>query len=273
MRLPRPELESNQPPPRSGRATVRPVTVSATPPASAPLVWAELISSDVQRASAFYGAALGWKPASEPGTTDLVVYLDNARAAGPICGIRPRTPTDPRPAGVEGPVPDRWTVRLSPPRPPVAADPAGDQLLRPRSPGPRLGRWASPQALCYAELRTSDVEGARRWMERRLDGVLDPVDPGAAPGLGTLLLRSAVHPGVAVAAIVDEADPAEIGWYPCVQVASLERTVGLADQAGVGVVRERPVPAGCPGAGALEVTDPGGARIILVEHGPAHGRR
>jgi catechol 2,3-dioxygenase-like lactoylglutathione lyase family enzyme len=249
------------------------VTISGTPIASAPLVWAELISGDVQRASAFYGAMLGWKPASEPGTTDLVVYLDQARAAGPICGIRPRTPSDPRPEGVDGPVPDRWTVRLSPPRPPRAADPASDQLLRPRAPGPRLGRWASPQALCYAELRTQDVDGARLWMERRLDAAIEPVDPAAEPGLGTMLVQSSVNPSAAVLAIVDESDPAEVGWYPCVQVASLERSIGLADQAGVGEVRERPVPAGCPGAGALEVTDPGGGRIVLIEHGPAHGRR
>ncbi|MBJ7471156.1 MAG: hypothetical protein JHD16_07630 [Solirubrobacteraceae bacterium] len=247
------------------------MTASATPTVSAPLVWVELISSDLQRASTFYGAVLGWKPASEPGTTDLVVYLDQARMAGPICGIRPRTPTDPRPEGWEGPLPDRWTVRLSPPRPPMAADPAGDQLLRPRAPGPRLGRWSSPNALCYAELRTPDAAGARHWMEQRLDVVLQPGGEGSEPG--TLLLTSSVVSGIPVAAVVPETDPREVGWYPCVQVASLERAVSLAAQAGVGEVRERPVPTGCPGAGALEITDPGGSRIILVEHGPAHGRR
>lgn len=241
---------------------------------SAPLVWAELVTSDVRRAAAFYGALLNWKPVGEPGTTDFVVYLDHARVAGPVCGIRPRTPNDPKPEGhVDGPVADRWTVRLSPPRPPLAADPAGDQLLRPRSPGPRLGRWAAPHALCFAELRTADVEGARRWLERRLDAILDPVDPSADPGLGTLLMQSAVNPDHAVAAIVDESDPAVTGWYPCVQVASLEQAVVLAEQAGVGTVAERPVPSGCPGTGALELTDPGGAHLILVEHGPMHGRR
>lgn len=250
------------------------MTAPAPPITSAPLVWVELITNDVREAAAFYGALLGWKPVGEPGTTDYVVYLDHARVAGPVCGIRPRTPTDPRPAGFEGgDVPDRWTVRLSPPRPPAAADPAGDQLLRPRSPGPRLGRWGAPHALCYAELRTADVEGARRWLERRLDAVLDPVDPVADPGLGTLLLQSAVNPDQPVAAIVDEPDPAAAGWYPCVQVASLEQARVLAEQAGVGEVRERAVPDGCAGTGAVEVTDPGGARVILVEHGPLHGRR
>ena len=234
----------------------------------------ELITSDVRTAAAFYGALLGWKPVGEPGTTDYVVYLDHARVAGPVCGIRPRTPTDPRPLGHEtGAVPDRWTVRLSPPRPPAAADPGGDQLLRPRSPGPRLGRWGGPHALCFAELRTADVEGARLWLERRLDAVLDPVDPSAEPGLGTLLLQSAVNPDQSIAAIVDEPDPTAAGWYPCVQVASLEGAKALAEQAGVGAVRERPVPDGCAGTGALELTDPGGARVILIEHGPQHGRR
>ena len=232
-------------------------------------MWVELISSDVGRASAFYGAALGWKPAGDPGTTDLVVYLDQARMAGPICGIRPRTPTDPRPEGTVGEIPDRWTVRLSPPRPPKAADPSGDQLLRPRAPGPRLGRWASPQALCFAELRTPDVAGSRAWFERRLDATFAE----SPAGDGTLLLHSSVIEGRPVVAIVPESDPARFGWYPCVQVASLERSLALAEQADVGEVVERDVPAGCPGDGALLATAPGGALFVLVQLGPAHGRR
>lgn len=249
------------------------MSASASPIASAPLVWVELITADISRASAFYGSALGWKPSGEPGTTDLVVYLDQARIAGPICGMRPRTPTDPRPEGIVGSPPDRWTVRLSPPRPPQAADPAGDQLLRPRAPGPRLGRWGSPNALCFAELRTPDAEGARRWMERRLDAVVVPVDPTSTHEGTTVLLESSVNPSLQVAAIIDEADLSVAGWYPCVQVASLAATTSLAQQAGVTSVTERPVPVGCPGTAAAELVDPGGARIVLVEHGPSHGRR
>lgn len=257
----------------SRRDTVPPMT-SPGPIVSAPLVWVELITADLDRASSFYGSMLGWKPSAEPGTTDLIVYLDKARIAGPICGMRPRTPTDPAPLGLEpGPLPDRWTVRLSPPRPPLSCDPAGDQLLRPRSPGPRLGRWGSPNALCYAELRTPDVQGAANWLERRLDAVLDPLDPTTASGLGTLLLESSVNPSQPIAAIVDEADPAAAGWYACVQVASLRTTIGLAEAAGAASVQERELPAGCPGTAAALVTDPGGGRILLVEHGPSHGRR
>ncbi|MFT4035446.1 MAG: hypothetical protein QM679_07710, partial [Patulibacter sp.] len=70
---------------------------AAIPPLSVPLVWAELIAADVPAAVDFYGAVLQWKAIGQPHSTDLAVYLDQARVAGPICGIRPRTPTDPRP--------------------------------------------------------------------------------------------------------------------------------------------------------------------------------
>ncbi|MDO9356873.1 MAG: hypothetical protein Q7T55_24465 [Solirubrobacteraceae bacterium] len=241
---------------------------------SPPLVWAELITDDVAGAVSFYGAVLGWRGSALPGTTDLVVHLDVARTAGPICGIRPRLPSDARPdGGVIDVKADRWNVRISPPRPPRAADPAGDQLMRPRSPGPRLGRWASPSSLCFAELRTQDVEGARLWLERRLDAILDPVQPLAEPGLRTLVMQSSVDPSLNVASIVDEPNPAEVGWFPCVQVASLEKALGDAELAGVAEVRERPLPAGCLGTAAAELTDPGGARFLLIEHGPTYGRR
>ena len=241
---------------------------------SPPFVWAELITDDLAAATSFYGAVLGWRGSAAPGTHDLVVHLDVARIAGPICGMRPRQPNDARPVGgAIDPTVDRWNVRLSPPRPPRAADPAGDQLLRPRSPGPRLGRWASPSSLCFAELRTQDVEGARRWFERRLDAILEPVDPLADPGLGTFVMQSSVDPSLNVACVVDEPDPAEVGWVPCVQVASLASTLEDARLAGVAAVRERPVPQGCAGTAAAELTDPGGARFVLVENGPAYGRR
>lgn len=258
----------------SGSVTPMP---APRPPVSAPLVWVELVTADVARAAEFYGAVLGWRTSRASGATDLVVYLDAARTAGPICGIRPRSPGDPLPPESSPPRPDggrpsdRWGVRLSPPRPPLAADPDGDQLLRPRAPGPRLGRWASPNALCFAELRTPDLDGARGWLERRLDAQLEPApSPGAA---ATLLLHSAVEPGRPVAALVDESLAAAHGWYPCVQVASLERTVALALEAGAGEAQPRPVPAGCAGSAAAVLTDPGGARLVLVEHGPVHGRR
>jgi predicted enzyme related to lactoylglutathione lyase len=241
---------------------------------SPPLVWAELITDDVEQAVNFYGAVFGWRGSALPGTTDLVVHLDVARTAGPICGIRPRLPGDARPEGGAIDVTaDRWNVRLSPPRPPRSADPAGDQLMRPRSPGPRLGRWASPSSLCFAELRTQDAEGARLWLERRLDAVLDPAEPHAETGLGTLVMQSSVDPSRNVACVVDEPDPAEVGWLPCVQVASIEQALASAHQAGVAAVRERAVPAGCLGTAAAELTDPGGARFVLIEHGPAYGRR
>lgn len=240
---------------------------------SPPFVWAELITDDLDRAAGFYGAVFGWRGSRDPGSTDLVIHLDQTRVAGPICGIRPRQPNDPRPDGVDGRAPDRWSVRLSPPRPPRSADPAGDQLLRPRAPGPRINRWASQNSLCFAELRTQDVEGARSWLERRLDAVLDPAEPAAGPGLGTMLLQSSVDPSQYVAAIVDEADPAEIGWYPCVQVPSVAQVVAAAQSAGVADVRERPVPLGAIGSAAAELTDPGGARLIVIEHGLIQGRR
>lgn len=241
------------------------------PPISAPLVWAELITSDVAGVSAVFASALGWKASQDLGTTDATVYLDHARLAGPICGIRPRTPSDPLPEGVDG-RPDRWTVRLSPPRPPRAADPAGDQLLRPRSPGPRLGRWALPNALCFAELWTPDVDGARRWMERRLDATFREAEGGV------LLLASSVQPSLIVAAlrpIPGEGDrgSAEAGWVPAVQVASLATVVSKLEQAGIDAVQPRPVPPGCAGESALELRHPGGSRLTLVEHGPVHGRR
>ncbi len=241
---------------------------------SPPFVWAELITDDLATATSFYGAVLGWRGSARPGTHDLVIHLDVARTAGPICGIRPREPNDARPeGGVIDPTADRWNVRLSPPRPPRAADPAGDQLLRPRSPGPRLGRWASPNSLCFAELRTQDVEGARLWFERRLDAILDPVDPLANPGLGTVVMQSSVDPSANVVCVVDEPDPAEVGWFPCVQVPSLANALKEARGVDVADIRERPVPHGCIGSAAAELTDPGGARFILVEHGPTHGRR
>ena len=242
-----------------------------------PLVWAELVTARLDVAAGFYGAVLGWRTSQDPGKSDLVVHLDQARVAGPICGLRPRTLADPLPDGADptGEVPDRWTVRLAPPRPPRAADPSGDQLLRPRSPGPRIGRWAAPSSLCFAELRTHDVEGARLWLERRLDAILVPASGHevGASGIAPLLMQSSVDPGQVVACVVDEPDAARIGWIPCVQVASVSTAVDAARGAGARSVTERPVPAGCVGARAAEVVDPGGAVFVLVESGPAYSRR
>jgi predicted enzyme related to lactoylglutathione lyase len=249
---------------------VRPVTAPA-PPLSVPLVWAELITSDVPSAVDFYGAVLQWKSIGQPGSTDLTVFLDQARVAGPICGIRPRTPADPRPIDLPGPPPDRWSVRLAPPRPSLAADPGGDQLLRPRSPGPRIGRWSVPRALCFAELRTPDVAGARTWMERRLDAAFREADDPAG-GPPVLQLESSFDPETIVAAVVEEHDPAAAGWALAVQVPDLDQ-IGAAVVERGGRIEDRSVPVGFPARTAATMHDPGGARIILVEHGPVHGRR
>jgi predicted enzyme related to lactoylglutathione lyase len=246
------------------------VTIPA-PPLSVPLVWAELITSDLPGAIDFYGAILQWKALTQPGTTDAVVFLDQARVAGPICGMRPRTPSDPRPADVAGPVPDRWSVRLSPPRPPIAADPGGDQLLRPRMPGPRFGRWSVPRALCFAELRTPDVSGARSWMERRLDAVLrEADDPAGGPPVWQL--QSAYDEQTIVASIIEESDPAAAGWTLAVQVPDLAEIGATVVERG-GRIDDRPVPVGFSAGAAALVHDPRGGRIILIEHGPAYGRR
>lgn len=235
-----------------------------------PLVWAELITSDVAAAVEFYGSVLQWKPLAQPGSTDLVVFLDQARIAGPICGIRPRTPGDPRPIGMDGPPTDRWSVRLAPPRPAAAVDPGGDQLLRPRAPGPRFGRWAIPRALCFAELRTPDPAGARAWMERRLDAaVVEATDPDGSP---VLQVRSAFDEQTVVATIVEESDPAQAGWALAVQVPDLALIGATVVERG-GRIEPRHVPTGFSAQAAATVHDPGGARMILIEHGPAHGRR
>lgn len=242
------------------------------PPLSVPLVWAELVTDDLPTAVEFYGAVLGWRALGQPGSTDLVVYLDQARVAGPICGIRPRTPADPRPLPGTG-IPagaNRWNVRLSPPRPPLAADPGGDQLLRPRSPGPRFGRWAVPRALCFAELRTPDPAGARDWMERRLDATLEPATGPSGEAL--LQLRSTIDPLTTIATIVQEPDPARAGWAVAVQVPDLEQIGQMVVERG-GRIEDRPVPTGFAAQAAATVHDPGGAALILIEHGPLHGRR
>jgi predicted enzyme related to lactoylglutathione lyase len=244
---------------------------ASPPPLSVPLVWAELISGDVPASVDFYGAVLQWKPIGQPGTTDLVVYLDQARVAGPVCGIRPRTPTDPRPLTADGRTLDRWGVRLSPPRPPIAVDPGGDQLLRPRAPGPRFGRWAVPRALCFAELRTPDVAGARAWLQRRLDATIDEAADSAG-GAPVLQVRSAFNAQTVVASVVLEPDPARAGWAIAVQVPDLDALGPTVVERG-GRIEDRPVPAGFPAQAAATVHDPGGAQLILVEHGPAHGRR
>lgn len=202
----------------------------------------------------------------------MVVYLDQARVAGPICGMRPRSLTDPRPEfAAAASSEDRWTVRLSPPRPGAAVDPGGDQLLRPRAPGPRFGRWAVPRALCFAELRTPDVEGARRWLERRLDAVVGEADDPAG-GPPVLQLRSTVDPQTVVASIVQETDPSAAGWALAVQVPNLDQLGATVVERG-GRIEDRPVPVGFAAQAAATVHDPGGARIILIEHGPLHGRR
>ncbi|MBO9533157.1 MAG: hypothetical protein J7513_09315 [Solirubrobacteraceae bacterium] len=243
------------------------------PPLSVPLVWAELITADLARAADFYGAVLQWKAPAQPGVTDLTVFLDSARVAGPICGIRPRTPTDPRPIGLEGvgAPPDRWSVRLAPPRPPLPVDPGGDQLLRPRMPGPRFGRWSVPRSLCFAELRTPDLEGARTWLERRLDADLrEAPDPAGGPPV--LLLHSAFDPHTVVASVVEEPDPAQAGWQVAVQVPDLGSLGPVVVERG-GRLEDRPVPVGFAASAAATLHDPGGARVILIEHGPLHGRR
>ncbi|MFT4036355.1 MAG: hypothetical protein QM679_12350, partial [Patulibacter sp.] len=211
------------------------------------------------------------KAIGQPHSTDLAVYLDQARVAGPICGIRPRTPTDPRPLGFDGPVPDRWSVRLAPPRPPSAADPGSDQLLRPRAPGPRFGRWAVPRALCFAELATPDVAGARRWMERRLDAVFQEADDPAG-GAPVVQLLSSLRPETVVATIVPEDDPQRVGWSIAVQVPELDRVGELVVERG-GRIEPRPVPVGFAAEQAATIHDPGGGRIIVIEHGPLYGRR
>ncbi|MDQ8045320.1 MAG: hypothetical protein REI11_12005, partial [Patulibacter sp.] len=126
---------------------------------------------------------------------------------------------------------------------------------------------AVPGALCFAELRTPDVDGARAWMERRLDGRFEPAADGAQQ------LHSAVDPARAVVLLVPEIDPQRAGWLPCIQVAQLASTLEQASAAGAQAIVERPVPAGCVGSAAAEVVDSGGATIVLVEHGPVHGRR
>lgn len=255
------------------RAAARDSVVGVTspaPPLSVPLVWAELITSDLAAAVDFYGAVLQWKPLGQPGATDYVVYLDQARIAGPICGIRPRTPTDPRPAGIDGPPPDRWSVRLAPPRPASAVDPGGDQLLRPRAPGPRFGRWAVPRALCFAELRTPDPAGARAWMERRLDASIS--EARGAGGDAVLQVRSAFDEQTVVATIVEERDPAQTGWALAAQVPDLAQIGEMVVERG-GRIEPRDVPLGFDAQAAATIHDPGGARMILIEHGPAHGRR
>lgn len=233
-------------------------------------MWAELVAADEQRTAAFYSSLFDWRFAADPGRTDLQVYLDQSRTAGPICGARRRTPADapaPEHAVIDGFADDRWTVRLSPPRPPAAVDPGGDQLLRPRAPGPRIGRWAAPQALCFFELRTPDVAGARDWMTGRLDAELVEGRGGA------LLLRSAVDPSITVACVAQEPDPARAGWTPCVQVPALDAVVSAAEAAGARTVGPCDPPPGALGGRAVEVVDPGGARMIVIEHGPRHGRR
>lgn len=255
------------------RAGLRDSVVGVTspaPPLSVPLVWAELITSDVAAAIEFYGAVLQWKPLAQPGSTDLVVFLDQARIAGPICGIRPRTPGDPRPIGIDGPPVDRWSVRLAPPRPAAAVDPGGDQLLRPRAPGPRFGRWAIPRALCFAELRTPDPVGARAWMERRLDASI--AEATELDGTPVLQVRSAFDEQTVVATIVEEPDLAQAGWALAVQVPDLAQIGEMVVERG-GRIESRTVPVGFDAQAAATIHDPGGARMILIEHGPAHGRR
>lgn len=270
------------------RATVA-AMLDVAPPLSVPIVWADLVCPDRDAVLELTTTVLGWKPLETPGSTDAVIYLDQARSAGPVCAIRGRTPSDPRPEGLAlpeampdpstpepsaTPVPERWAVRLSPPKPPQAVDPGGDQLLRPRAPGPRFARWGVQHALCFFELRTPEPAEAARWMERRLDAVVRPAtdaDPGVAPD-GALIVESSFQPGTPIAVILPEPDPAQVGWLGVVQVGDLPRAVELAEGAGARC-EQRPVPAGLDAIDAVHLTLPAGGGMVLAARGVFQGRR
>lgn len=274
------------------RATVA-AMLDVAPPLSVPIVWADLVCPDRDAVLELTTTVLGWKPLETPGSTDAVIYLDQARSAGPVCAVRGRTPSDPQPEGLAipeatldpstpepsaTPVPERWAVRLSPPKPPQAVDPGGDQLLRPRAPGPRFARWGVQHALCFFELRTPEPAEAARWMERRLDAVVRPAtdaDAGGASGVapaGALIVESSFQPGTPVAVILPEPDPALAGWLGVVQVGDLPRAVELAKGAGASCT-ERPVPAGLDATAAVHLTLPAGGGMVLAARGVFQGRR
>lgn len=265
--------------------------LEAAPPISVPLVWADLVCPDRDAVLELTTVVLGWKPLETPGSTDAVIYLDQARSAGPVCAVRGRTPADPRPGGApvdavpgppaavhdaadESPVPERWAVRLSPPRPPEAVDPAGDQLLRPRAPGPRFARWGVQHALCFFELRTPEPAEAARWLERRLDATVRAATPadGAPTVDGALIVESSYAPGTPVAVVLPEADPAQWGWLGVVQVGDLPRAVQLAEGTGAACTA-RPVPLGLDATAAVHLTLPAGGGMVLAQRGVFQGRR
>ena len=140
--------------------------VSGPFPAGVPC-WADLASSDPQRAREFYGGLLGWR-ATEPGTGG---YLDFLHRGAVVAGMMPNSP--------ETAFPDTWTVYLAyrdaEGSADAAADAGGQVVLEPQQVGQKgsmallgdpsggtIGVWQPAEHPGFARI---DEAGAPVWYE------------------------------------------------------------------------------------------------------------
>jgi predicted enzyme related to lactoylglutathione lyase len=76
------------------------MTIRQNPPAGAP-VWVDLMTSDIDKSTAFYGALFGWE--AEPGDPQFGGYTNFTTAGERVAGVMPAQPGDPS---------DVWSVYL-----------------------------------------------------------------------------------------------------------------------------------------------------------------
>ena len=235
-------------------------------------VWHELMTTDVEKAKAFYGQLFGWQfTAVDMG--DMIYHLINAGEQG-VGGLFPTNAPD---------APSAWMGSVSVPDVDAAAARvanAGGQLLLPPMDAGTFGRYATvmdPQGgvlslfrshsgdpvesqmpaqwtFCWDQLNTSNPEAAGDFYAEVIGWNL--VTPPDIPGYNVFMMGDAQE-----ASCVPAPPGVPAHWIAHVYVGALKPSVQKAVELGAKVYVDE---IAVPGMGAFSViADPTGAMICL----------
>jgi uncharacterized protein len=246
-------------------------------------VWVDLGASDVARAAEFYGSVFGWKFESggpEAGGYGMLTQDGNVVAAvGPLMepGAAPSWTlyfrTSDADATADAVRKASGTVRVEPMdvmsegRFAQFADPAGANFAV-WEPGNTkgLGAVTDPGTLCWTELATSDVTGAKAFYADVLGWETD--DQPMGDFTYTVIKPAGGGENSSQGGIVPPGpDTATALWQPYFEVADCDAAVAAVTANGGTVL----VPAtDIPGVGRFAVaTDPDGAQFAVITSVPA----